>query len=50
MPKAKSDLTPEQQKRRKEVDERNRRMQERGVPFPHKTGGVFGGKPTERKR
>lgn len=42
--------TPEQRKRREEVDRRNEALQRQGVPFPHKTGGIFGGKPTEKKK
>lgn len=42
--------TAEQIKRRGEVDARNARMQVRGVPFPHKTSGVFAGKPSAPKK
>lgn len=35
--------TPAQRALRKEVDERNARLQERGVPCP--PGNTFGGKP-----
>jgi hypothetical protein len=47
-PKSKP-LTKAQERRRDEVNERTRRMTERGIPFPHKTGGIFGGKATAKK-
>lgn len=40
-------ITPEQQKRRDELAERSKLIQERGVPAP--ASGTFGGKPKSEK-
>lgn len=45
---SKARITPEQAARRKEVDERNAVLQERGVPAP-KSGTFGGGKKAEKK-
>lgn len=41
--------TPEQKRERERVDKRNAALQEKGVPHPIGTSGIFGGKPSERK-